>query len=91
MAATGIPADATAHDLRRTARSFWPELKHGQPAAILERILGHVVGSKIERVYDRALWLGQQREVLGAWGRKLATITGGGAQVVRMAKVAEHA
>ena len=86
-----VPADTTAHDLRRSARSIWPELKHGQPAEVLERVMGHAVGSKVERVYDRALWMQQQREVLEAWGRKLATIAKGGAQVVPMSKVAEHA
>ena len=50
-----------------------------------------MVGSKTERVYDRALWMAQQRVVLGAWSRKLTTITNGGAQVVQMPKVAEHA
>jgi integrase len=86
-----VPDDTTAHDLRRSARSLWPELKHGQPAEIMERILGHVVGSKVERVYDRAMWLPQQRAVLDAWSRKLITIASGGAQVVKLPKVAEHA
>ena len=57
----------------------------------MERILGHVVGSKVGRVYDRALWMKRQREVLDSWSRKLATITQGGAQVFPMTKVAEHA
>jgi hypothetical protein len=35
----------------------------------------------MERVYDRALWLREQRAVLEAWGWKLETIVGGGAQV----------
>ena len=89
--AGGVPSDTTPHDLRRTARSMWPELKHWQQAEVMERILGHAVGSKVERVYDRALWLAQQRAVLDAWSRKLLTVTRGGAQVVPMLKVAEHA
>ena len=56
-----VPPDTTPHDLRRTARTWWPELAHGQEEHILERILGHAVGTKVQRTYDRALWLPQQR------------------------------
>jgi integrase len=79
-----VPAGTTPHDLRRTARTWWPALAHMQEEHILERILGHAVGSKVQRTYDRALWLPQQRAVLDVWGRKLETITGGGAKVVEM-------
>ena len=79
-----VPADTAAHDLRRSARTWWSELAHGQEEHVLERILGHAVGTKVQRTYDRALWLPQQRKVLEAWGRKLATITGGGADVVAL-------
>lgn len=82
-----VPADTTPHDLRRTARTWWPELAHGQEEHILERILGHVVGTKTSRAYDRALWLPQQRKVVDAWGRKLETITRGGATVATIAAV----
>ena len=86
-----VPAGTTPHDLRRTARSTWPELKHGQSAEIMERILGHVVGSKVARAYDRAQWLEQQRAVLDSWSRKLTTIIQDGARVEPMVKVAGHA
>lgn len=76
-----VPAGTTPHDLRRTARTWWPDLNHGQEERILERILGHAVGTKVSRVYDRALWLPQQRAVLDVWGRKLGAITSGGAKV----------
>jgi len=70
-----VPAGTTPHDLRRTARTWWPDLAHDQEERIFERILGHAVGTNVSRVYDRALWLSQQRKVLDAWGRKLATET----------------
>ena len=79
-----VPGDTRPHDLRRSSRTWWPELAHGQEEHVLERILGHVVGTKTKRTYDRALWLPQQRKVLESWGRKLATITEGGAEVVAM-------
>ncbi len=56
----------------------------------MERILGHVVGTKVERVYDRALWMAQQRAVLDV-GAEATTIARGGAQIVPKSKVAEHA
>ena len=86
-----VPAGTTPHDLRRTARTWWPDLAHGQEERVLERILGHAVGTKVSRVYDRALWLPQQRAVLNAWGRKLATIATGGAKVVELARDTAHA
>jgi integrase len=66
-----LPADASAHDLRRTARSFWSGLKHGQDRDTLERLLGHAVGGKMNRIYDRSLYLPQQRAVADAWGEWL--------------------
>ena len=59
-------------------------LAHGQEEHVLERILGHAVGTKIQRTYDRGLWLAQQRRVLEVWSRKLGTITAGGADVVAL-------
>ena len=56
-----VPAGTWPHDLRRTRRTWWPALAHGQEEHVLERILGHAVGSKVSRVYDRAFWLPQQR------------------------------
>jgi integrase len=77
-----LPADATVHDLRRTARSWWSGLQHGQGRDALERLLGHAVGGKIERVYDRSLYLPQQRAVADAWAAKLIEITGTSAPVL---------
>jgi integrase len=39
-----VPAGTVPHDLRRSARSMWPELRHGQEVHVLERILGHTNG-----------------------------------------------
>jgi integrase len=69
-----LPAGTTAHDLRRTARSWWSGLDHGQTRDVMERLLGHSVGGKVERVYDRSLHLPQQRRVADAWGTWLAQV-----------------
>jgi hypothetical protein len=63
-----LPPGTAAHDLRRTARSWWSGLPHGQGRDAMERLLGHAVGGRIERIYDRALYLPQQRAVADAWG-----------------------
>jgi integrase len=63
-----LPPDCTPHDLRRTARSWWSNLDHGQSRDAMERLLGHAVGGKVERVYDRSLHLPSQRRVADAWG-----------------------
>jgi hypothetical protein len=39
------------HDLRRTARSLMS--RAGVPPHIAERVLGHAVGSSVERIYDQ--------------------------------------
>lgn len=67
-AAGHLPPGTTPHDLRRTARSWWSGLPHGQGRDAMERLLGHAVGGRIERIYDRALHLPQQRAVADAWG-----------------------
>jgi hypothetical protein len=70
-----LPAGTVAHDLRRSARSWWSGLDHGQSRDTLERLLGHGVGGKVERVYDRALYLPQQRAVADAWAARLIELT----------------
>jgi integrase len=79
-----LPLDTTPHDLRRTARSWWSGLPHGQGRDILERLLGHTVGSKVERVYDHSLYLPQQRAVADAWAVWLHEATAGPDTVLRL-------
>jgi integrase len=70
-----LPAGSTPHDLRRTARSWWSGLNHGQNRDAMERLLGHSIGNAVERTYDRSLHLPAQRKVADAWGAwLLATI-----------------
>jgi integrase len=75
-AAGQLPTAANPHDLRRTARSWWSGLPHGQSRETLERLLGHSIGSAIERTYDRAHHLPEQRAVADCWGQWLAERVG---------------
>jgi integrase len=79
-----LPAGTTPHDLRRSARSWWSGLPHGQPRDILERLLGHSVGHRVERTYDRSLYLPQQRAVADAWAAWLQQTTAGPATVEQL-------
>jgi integrase len=82
--------NGTAHDLRRTARTWWSGLPHGEGREAMERLLGHVIGSSVERTYDRALHLPPQRRVADAWGDKLTTIARGGAEFATIRKGAKE-
>jgi integrase len=79
-----LPSGTVAHDLRRSARSWWSGLPHGQGRDTMERLLGHAVGGKVERVYDRSLYLPQQRAVADAWAAKLIELTTGPTPVVSL-------
>jgi integrase len=57
-------ADASTHDLRRTALSGLLELGH---ESVAERIAGHVPRHVLGRHYDRSLRMGAMRSALEAW------------------------
>ena len=61
----------TLHDLRRTARTL---LGTVAPRDIAERILGHVVGTKVERAYDRGTYDEPKRAALEALASLIGTI-----------------
>ena len=67
----------TLHDLRRTARTFWAQMK--VPPHIAERVLAHSTGgqSAIAAVYDRYLYLDEMREAMKAWEAKLVSLVSG--------------
>jgi integrase len=48
--ATGV-GDWTLHDLRRTARTLMA--RAGVPRDDAKRCMGHVIGTKVDRIYDR--------------------------------------
>lgn len=56
--------EATLQDLRRTARTRIAGAVHREDA---ERWIGHVVGSKVERTYDRSQHLDEKRAAAEAW------------------------
>jgi integrase len=75
LVADGLaPADATAHDLRRSMRTHLGELDHGGDWGDEERLLGHKLGGAVAQAYDRGRRLARLRPLADAWGARLAQI-----------------
>ncbi|WP_395454649.1 tyrosine-type recombinase/integrase [Azospirillum melinis] len=63
----------TLHDIRRTVRSGMGRI--GIPRDTAERVLGHLVGGKLDRVYDVYDYRKEKAEALQAWADHLDSIT----------------
>lgn len=62
-------AGTTLHDLRRTMRTRCAQL--GLEAGNVKRLIGHVVGSKVDRTYDTWHYMPQMRHVADIWAAEL--------------------
>ena len=67
-------AHAGPHDLRRTGRTMLTSERVGVGYEVAERVIAHLVGSAVSRVYDRNEYLREKRAALDAWGRELDQI-----------------
>lgn len=65
-------ADWTPHDLRRTARTGLARL--GVSDEVSERVLNHVAGDRMVRVYNQHRYLEEMRGALDKWGEHVAAI-----------------
>lgn len=68
-----IPS-AGPHDLRRTGRTLLTSERVGVSYETAERVIAHLVGSAVSRVYDRNEYLREKRFALEAWAAELARI-----------------
>ena len=66
----GIPP-AGPHDLRRTGRTMMTSERVGVTYETAERVIAHLVGSAVSRVYDRNEYLREKRAALEAWAREI--------------------
>jgi len=71
-----VPADTVAHDLRRTMRTHLGDMDHGGTFEDEERLIGHSVGTAVQRTYDRGRKLARLRPLADAWGARLSAIVG---------------
>lgn len=69
-AALQIPS-AGPHDLRRTGRTILTSERLGVSYETAERVIAHLVGSAVSRVYDRNEYLREKRAALEAWTDEL--------------------
>lgn len=67
-------AAAGPHDLRRTGRTALTSERLGVSYEAAERVIAHLVGSAVSRVYDRNEYLKEKRAALEAWAAELNAI-----------------
>ena len=72
--------DFTVHDIRRTVRTGLSDCGVGRDIA--ERVIGHVVGSRVERTYDRHAYFSEKAEALEKWANRVRGILAGEAGVI---------
>lgn len=68
-----IPS-AGPHDLRRTGRTMLTSERLGVSYETAERVIAHLVGSAVSRVYDRNEYLREKRAALEAWAAEVDRI-----------------
>jgi integrase len=76
-------ANAGPHDLRRTGRTMLTSERVGVGYETAERVIAHLVGSAVSRVYDRNEYLKEKRAALDAWAGELGKIVGVEPQLAR--------
>jgi integrase len=74
------PKNWTPHDIRRTFRTRLSEI--GVQNDVAEALLGHAIGNKIKRTYDRYHHWPEKRAALARWEDKLRAIIAGTAEKV---------
>lgn len=74
-------AHASPHDLRRTGRTLLTSERVGVGYEVAERVIAHLVGSAVSRVYDRNEYLREKRVALDAWSAELSRIVGASANL----------
>lgn len=73
-----VGADGTPHGFRASFRT-WVQDRQACSWEVSEGVLGHIVGSKVERAYARSDLLDQRRIVMDTWARY---VTGGSGNVL---------
>jgi integrase len=77
--------DWTIHDIRRTVRTRLTE-ECGVDKDIAEHLVGHIVGKKIVRTYDRSEFWEKKCEAMDKWAKLLRSIIDGTAKEIPRSK-----
>jgi integrase len=64
------------HDLRRSFSTHANE-RGMAPPHVIETALGHLVGNKVSRTYNRALYLAERRQLMAVWAQHIMALTAG--------------
>jgi integrase len=78
---------AVPHGFRATFKT-WAEEVATAPSAVIEHAMGHRVGGKVERSYNRGDLLQKRAVLMGAWANYCEPPTGGGVIQLRPSKSA---
>lgn len=65
-------AHFTLHDLRRTCRTYWSQMRVESDVA--EALLGHAIGNAVQGTYDRYQRFPEKQAALEKWGERLRGI-----------------
>jgi len=68
--------NAGPHDLRRTGRTMMTSEEVGVSYEVAERVIAHLFGSAVSRVYDRNEYLREKRAALDRWEEVLRKMVG---------------
>jgi len=79
--AGAAPEDSVAHDLRRTFRTMLGDIDHPGSEEDEERLILHVVGSRVKRTYDRSRRLARLRPIADAIGAHIERIVTASSEV----------
>jgi integrase len=74
-----LPADMvhwTLHDLRRSFSTHANE-QGMAPPHVIDIAMGHLVGNKVSKTYNKALYLVERRRLAAAWGRHIERLVAG--------------
>jgi integrase len=74
-----LPADMehwTLHDLRRSFSTHANE-QGMAPPHIIDCAMGHIVGNKVSRTYNRALYIAERRQLMDIWAQHIADLVAG--------------
>ena len=74
-----LPADMahwTLHDLRRSFSTHANELGLAPPH-VIEVALGHLIGNRVSRTYNRAQYLAERQQLMDVWAQHLSDLVAG--------------
>jgi len=72
----GDMAHWSLHDVRRSFSTHANE-QGMAPPHVIETALGHLVGNKVSRTYNRALYLAERRQLMDVWAQHVMDLVAG--------------